>query len=65
MPIPSPYVLVAFGVYMLAVFLLGFLSHHLLDRGSFLKEYFLGDRKLNAWVLAMTESRLVSSYICQ
>lgn len=54
MPLPSPYVLVAFGAYMIAVFLLGFLSHHLLDRGSFLKEYFLGDRKLNAWVLAMT-----------
>lgn len=54
LPTPSPYVLVAFGAYMVAVFLLGFLSHHLLDRGSFLKEYFLGDRKLNAWVLAMT-----------
>jgi SSS family solute:Na+ symporter/sodium/pantothenate symporter len=54
MPTPSPYILVAFGAYMAGVFLLGFLSHHLLDRGSFLKEYFLGDRKLNAWVLAMT-----------
>src|ERR1051325_1394072 len=50
----SPYVLVAFLGYMVGVFLLGGLAHHLLDRGSFLKEYFLGDRKLNAWVLGMT-----------
>ena len=39
---------------MAGVFLLGILSHHLLQRGTFLKEYFLGDRKLNAWVLALT-----------
>ena len=39
---------------MAGVFLLGALSHHLLKRGSFLKEYFLGDRRLNAWVLALT-----------
>jgi SSS family solute:Na+ symporter/sodium/pantothenate symporter len=53
-PRASPYILVAFGAYMVGVFLLGVLSHHLLQRGSFLKEYFLGDRKLNAWVLALT-----------
>ena len=50
----SPYTLVAFGGYMVGVFLLGALSHQLLQRGSFLKEYFLGDRKLNAWVLSLT-----------
>jgi sodium/pantothenate symporter len=50
----SPYILVAFGAYMAGVFLLGALAHHLLERGSFLKEYFLGDRKLNAWVLSLT-----------
>jgi SSS family solute:Na+ symporter/sodium/pantothenate symporter len=50
----SPYTLVAFGAYMLGVFLLGALSHQLLKRGSFLKEYFLGDRRLNAWVLSLT-----------
>src|SRR6266446_6787464 len=54
MPEPSPYVLVAFVAYMLGVFLLGALSHKLLKRGAFLKEYFLGDRKLNAWVLGLT-----------
>jgi sodium/pantothenate symporter len=50
----SRYTLIAFGAYMGGVFLLGVLSHKLLQRGSFLKEYFLGDRKLNAWVLSLT-----------
>jgi SSS family solute:Na+ symporter/sodium/pantothenate symporter len=50
----SPYILVAFGAYMVGVFLLGALAHHLLERGSFLKQYFLGDRKLGPWVLALT-----------
>jgi SSS family solute:Na+ symporter/sodium/pantothenate symporter len=53
-PPASPYILVAFGAYIVGVFLLGALAHHLLERGSFLKEYFLGDRKLNAWVLSLT-----------
>jgi SSS family solute:Na+ symporter/sodium/pantothenate symporter len=53
-PRGSPYILIAFLGYMVGVFLLGALAHHLLKRGSFLKEYFLGDRKLNAWVLALT-----------
>jgi SSS family solute:Na+ symporter/sodium/pantothenate symporter len=53
-PAASPFILVAFGAYMVGVFLLGALSHKLLQRGSFLKEYFLGDRQLNAWVLALT-----------
>src|SRR5258708_23992586 len=50
----TPYALVAFGGCMAGVFLLGALSHQLLQRGSFLKEYFLGDRQLNAWVLGLT-----------
>jgi sodium/pantothenate symporter len=50
----SPYTLVAFAAYMIGVFLLGALAHKLLKRGAFLKEYFLGDRKLNAWVLGLT-----------
>jgi sodium/pantothenate symporter len=53
-PSYSPYTLVAFLAYMGGVFLVGILSHHLLQRGSFLKSYFLGDRKLNAWVLSLT-----------
>jgi Na+/pantothenate symporter len=47
-PAASPTVLIVFGAYMAAVFLLGALAHHLLKRGAFLKEYFLGDRQLNA-----------------
>ena len=54
LPKASPYTLVAFLAYMGGVFLLGALAHKLLERGSFLKEYFLGDRKLNAWVLGLT-----------
>jgi SSS family solute:Na+ symporter/sodium/pantothenate symporter len=54
MPSASPYTLVAFIGYMAGVFLLGALAHKLLKRGSFLKEYFLGDRQLNAWVLGLT-----------
>src|SRR5579884_78293 len=50
----SAYTLVAFAGYMAGVFLLGYLSHRLLKGGSFLKEYFLGDRQLNAWVLGLT-----------
>lgn len=50
----TPATLVAFLGYMAGVFLLGFLSHKLLARGSFLKEYFLGNRQLNAWVLGLT-----------
>ena len=53
-PTGSPYTLVAFGAYMGGVFLLGFMAHFLLKRGTFLKEYFLGDRKLGPWVLALT-----------
>jgi Na+/pantothenate symporter len=50
----SPYTLVAFAGYMVGVFLLGALAHQLLKKGTFLKEYFLGDRQLNAWVLGLT-----------
>lgn len=50
----TPHTLIAFFGYMIGVFLLGALSHQLLTRGSFLKEYFLGDRRLGAWVLGLT-----------
>src|SRR5207248_10176303 len=39
---------------MVGVFLLGALAHRLLKKGEFLKEYFLGDRGLGAWVLGLT-----------
>jgi sodium/pantothenate symporter len=50
----SPYTLVAFAGYMVGVFLLGALAHRLLKKGAFLKEFFLGDRGLGAWVLGLT-----------
>jgi SSS family solute:Na+ symporter/sodium/pantothenate symporter len=50
----SPYTLVAFGAYLVGVLLLGTLAHHLLKRETFLKDYFLGDRQLGPWVLALT-----------
>jgi Na+/pantothenate symporter len=50
----SGYTLVAFGGYMIGVFLLGALAHRLLKKGEFLEEYFLGDRGLGAWVLGLT-----------
>jgi SSS family solute:Na+ symporter/sodium/pantothenate symporter len=50
----SGYTLVAFGGYIAGVFVLGALAHRLLKKGAFLKEYFLGDRGLGAWVLGLT-----------
>ncbi|MBL8799147.1 MAG: hypothetical protein JNM56_35000 [Planctomycetia bacterium] len=50
----SQQVLVAFGCYLLGVALLGIVSHRFLTRGTFVKEYFLGNRGLGAWVLALT-----------
>jgi Na+/proline symporter len=47
-------VLVAFGCYLGGVMLLGVFSHRFLTRGSFVKEYFLGNRGLGPWVLALT-----------
>ena len=47
-------VLVAFGCYLIGVAALGIFSHRYLTRGSFVKEYFLGNRGLGPWVLALT-----------
>ncbi len=47
-------VLAAFGCYLLGVAALGVFSHRYLSRGSFVKEYFLGNRGLGPWVLALT-----------
>src|SRR5438093_7141541 len=33
---------------------LGIISHRFLTRGSFIKEYFVGNRGLGPWVLALT-----------
>lgn len=50
----SQQVLVAFACYLAGVMVLGVVSHRFLRRGSFVKEYFLGNRGLGPWVLAMT-----------
>jgi len=47
-------VLIAFVLYLLGVAFLGYFSHRYLSRGSFLSEYFLGNRALGGWVLALT-----------
>src|SRR5690349_3277363 len=50
----SLYVLIAFGIYLVGVASLGVFAHRYLTRGSFVKEYFLGNRGLGPWVLALT-----------
>lgn len=47
-------VLVAFACYLVGVAALGIFAHRYLTRGSFVKEYFLGNRGLGPWVLALT-----------
>src|SRR3954447_22311769 len=47
-------VLGAFGLYLLGVAALGIFSHRFLTKGTFVKEYFLGNRGLGPWVLALT-----------
>jgi SSS family transporter len=50
----SKQVLVAFAGYLVGVMTLGIVAHRYLKRGSFVKEYFLGNRGLGPWVLALT-----------
>src|SRR5207247_6345759 len=50
----SAQVLVAFACYLIGVMVLGIVAHRFLTRGSFVKEYFLGNRGLGPWVLALT-----------
>ncbi len=50
----SGQVLVAFAAYLVGVALLGYFSHRYLTRGAFVNEYFLGNRGLGPWVLALT-----------
>src|SRR5437868_14229191 len=50
----SGQVLVAFACYLVGVAALGVFAHRYMTRGSFVKEYFLGNRGLGPWVLALT-----------
>lgn len=46
--------LFAFVAYLIGVAVLGWAAHRFLSGGSFVKEYFLGNRQLGAWVLAIS-----------
>src|SRR4051812_38960411 len=50
----SVLVLAAFALYLGGVAALAVFSHRYLSKGSFVNEYFLGNRGLGAWVLALT-----------
>jgi len=50
----SQQVVLVFAGYLVAVMALGIVSHRYLSKGSFVKEYFLGNRGLGGWVLALT-----------
>ena len=52
---------ISFAIYTVAVFVLAFLSHRLLKKKSFLKEYFIGSRSLGLWALAMSYAATSSS----
>ncbi len=50
----SQQVILAFIAYLIGVMALGIFAHRYLRRGEFVKEYFLGNRGLGPWVLALT-----------
>jgi len=54
MTIESVQVLVAFALYLVGIAAFGYLAHRYLEKGDFVKQYFLGNRGLGAWVLALT-----------
>jgi Na+/pantothenate symporter len=57
----STAVLVTFLIYMLGVFALAAVSNRLLQKKSFLSEYFLGSRSLGVWAFALTFAATSSS----
>jgi len=54
-------VLVTFLIYILGVFVLAGISNRLLQKKSFLSEYFLGSRSLGVWAFALTFAATSSS----
>lgn len=50
----SGQVLLIFFLYLVGVAALGIFAHRYVTRGSFVKEYFLGNRGLGPWVLALS-----------
>ena len=52
--VESVQVLTAFALYLVGVMALGIWSHRLVQKGNFVKNYFVGGRQLGAWVLALS-----------
>ncbi|HZN58171.1 MAG TPA: sodium/solute symporter [Planctomycetota bacterium] len=46
--------LTAFLIYLVGVGALGWIAHRFLTEGQFVKDYFLGNRRLGPWVLALS-----------
>jgi len=46
--------LISFGIYLLGVFLLAWLSSRVREKKEFVGEYFLGSRNLGLWTFALT-----------
>lgn len=46
--------MLALGGFVVASIWLGLLAHRVVEKGSFLKGYFLGNRAIGAWALALT-----------
>ena len=53
--------IITFVTYILGVFVLAAVSHKLLNKKSFLGEYFLGSRGLGSWALAFTFAATAAS----
>jgi len=50
----SDWTVLTFFAYVVAVYVLAAVAHHIAKGRSFLKEYFLGSRSLGTWTLALT-----------
>lgn len=54
-------IVLVFAVYILGTMVVGILSHRYLSKGTFLKEYYLGNRGLGSWLLALTVAATAAS----
>ncbi|VTS08220.1 sodium:solute symporter family transporter [Tuwongella immobilis] len=53
-PAAHYWVILAFALYLIGVMVFSFFSHRVMSKGSFVNSYFLGNRGLGGWVLALT-----------
>jgi Na+/proline symporter len=54
-------IVVVFAIYIIGMMAVGILSHRYLSKGTFLKEYYLGNRGLGSWLLALTVAATAAS----